>query len=69
MGTTMAVKKEATEEKPPRNTQKLNIWLTAEQIAWLKKDKDGASAAVRALITEAVGLENLAKSLKSRKKK
>ncbi len=65
----MAAKKQMTEEKPARNTRKLNVWLTAEQIAWLKKDKDGASAAVRALITEAVGLENLAKSLKSRKKK
>lgn len=65
----MAAKKQATEEKPARNTQKLNVWLTTEQIAWLKKDKDGASAAVRALITEAVGLENLAKSLKGRKKK
>ena len=65
----MAAKKQMTEEKPARNTRKLNVWLTAEQIAWLKKDKDGASAAVRALITEAVGLENLVKSLKSRKKK
>ena len=69
IGTTMAAKKQNGEEKPPRSTQKLNVWLTAEQIAWLKKDPDGPSAAVRALITEAVGLENLAKSVKTKKKK
>lgn len=65
----MAANKPKADEKPARNTQKLNVWLTAEQIAWLKKDKEGASAAVRALITEAIGLENLAASLKKKKKR
>ena len=66
----MASKKAAApEEKPGRNTQKLNVWLTPEQIAFLKQDKGGPSAAVRALITEAINLENLAKSVKGGAKK
>lgn len=64
----MAPKKPKTEEKPARNTQKLNVWLTAQQIEWLKKDKEGPSAAVRALITEAIGLENLAASVRRKKR-
>ncbi|HSP16055.1 MAG TPA: hypothetical protein VLV78_15020 [Thermoanaerobaculia bacterium] len=55
--------------KPGRKTQKLNIWLTEQQIEWLKSDEGGPSAAVRALITEAINLENLAKSVKSGKKR
>ncbi len=57
------------EEKQPSKTQKLNVWLLPEQIEWLKRDKDGPSAAVRALITEAINLENLAKSVKAKKSK
>lgn len=49
------------EEK--KGTRRLPIFLSEEQIAWLKKDKDGASAAVRALITEAMAMENLARSV------
>jgi hypothetical protein len=45
------------------------VWLSAEQIEWLKTDKAGPSAAVRALITEAINLDNLRKSVKSGKKK
>ena len=56
--------KQVTEEKPGRKTQKLNVWLSSEHIEWLKSDKEGPSAAVRALITEAMNLENLAKSVK-----
>jgi hypothetical protein len=59
--------KQVSEEKQPRKTQKLNVWLSAEQIEWLKSDKEGPSAAVRALITEAMNLENLAKSVKKKK--
>lgn len=64
----MAAKKPKADEKPARNTQKLNVWLTAQQIEWLKKDKEGPSAAVRALITEAIGLENLAASVRKKRK-
>jgi hypothetical protein len=45
------------------------VWLSPEQIEWLKTDKAGPSAAVRALITEAINLDNLRKSVKSGKKK
>ena len=51
-----------------RKTQKVNVWLSPQQIEWIKSDKEGASAAVRALITEAMNMENLAKSVKSGKK-
>jgi len=54
--------------KKAPSTQKLNVWLSPEQIEWLKSDKEGPSSAVRALITEAMQLQNLAKSVKSGKK-
>jgi hypothetical protein len=57
----VAAKKEA-------KTQKLNVWLTPEQVEWLKKDKEGPSAAVRALITEAINMERLAKSVGKKKR-
>jgi hypothetical protein len=57
----MATKKAS--EKASRKTQKLNVWLSPEQIEWLKLDKGGPSAAVRALITEAINLDNLRKSV------
>ncbi|HEY3056131.1 MAG TPA: hypothetical protein VGK31_09405 [Thermoanaerobaculia bacterium] len=63
----MATKK--TSEKANRKTQKLNVWLSPEQIEWLKSDKGGPSAAVRALITEAINLDNLRKSVKGGKRK
>ena len=50
-------------------TAKLNVWLLPDQIAWLKKDKNGPSAAVRALIVEAMNMENLAKSVKGKGRK
>ena len=59
--------KSEPDEKAPRKSQKVNVWLLPDQIEWLKKDKDGPSAAVRALITEAMNMENLAKSVKKRK--
>ena len=65
----MATKKADPDDKPGRKTQKLNVWLSPEQIEFLKSDKGGPSAAVRALITEAINLQNLAKSVKSGAKK
>jgi hypothetical protein len=61
--------KQGPEEKADRKTQKVNVWLTPQQVEWLKSEKGGPSAAVRALITEAINLENLAKSVKSGKKR
>ena len=65
----MASKKANPDEKPGRKTQKLNVWLSPEQIEFLKSDKGGPSAAVRALIIEAINLQNLAKSVKNGPKK
>jgi hypothetical protein len=65
----MASKKAAEEKPAGRKTRKLNVLLSAEQIEWLKTEKGGASVAVRALITEAMNVQNLAKSLKSGRKK
>ena len=62
----MAARKKAT---AGRKTQKLNVWLSPEQIEFLKTDQGGPSAAVRALITEAMNLQNLATSVKSGAKK
>jgi hypothetical protein len=69
MATKPAKKQTAPAGKPGRKTQKLNVWLSPEQIDWLKSDKGGPSAAVRALITEAINLQNLARSVKSAGKK
>lgn len=66
----MATRKEAPagETKAGRKTEKLNVWLNPDQIAWLK-EKGGPSDTVRALITEAMALDNLAKSVKKKKKR
>jgi hypothetical protein len=62
----MAAKKAAeSKEKAGPKTQKLNVWLSPEQIEWLKSDKGGPSMAVRGLIIEAMNLQNLARSVKS----
>ena len=66
----MAIKKPkepAPEGKKGRAKQRINIFLTPEQVEFLKRDKDGPSAAVRAMITEAMAMENLAKSIRKRK--
>ncbi len=56
-------------ESPSRKTQKVNVWLSPDQVEFLKSDKGGPSAAVRALITEALNMQNLARSVKSGAKK
>lgn len=65
----MPSSRDAGEEKQPPKTRKLNVWLLPEQIEWLKRDKDGPSSAVRALIVEAMNMENLVRSVKSGKRK
>lgn len=55
--------KAAKDPEEKKGTRRIPIFLSEEQIAWLKKDKDGASAAVRALIAEAMAMENLARSV------
>ncbi|MCU1246635.1 MAG: hypothetical protein JWN02_2545 [Acidobacteria bacterium] len=51
-----------------RKTERVNVWLTPEQVVWLKAKKN-LSETVRALLTEAMNMENLARSVKQGKKK
>ena len=46
-----------------RKTEKVNVWLTPEQVAWLKA-KENMSETVRALVTEAMNMDRLAASVK-----
>jgi hypothetical protein len=48
-----------------RKTEKVNVWLTPDQAAWLKT-KGNASETVRALVTEAMNLDRLAASVKKK---
>jgi hypothetical protein len=49
-------------------TERINVWLTPDQVAWLKTKKN-ASETVRTLVTEAMSMDALAKSVKVAKKK
>jgi hypothetical protein len=51
--------------KAARQTERINIWLPADQIAWLKK-KRNQSDTIRALITEAMSMEKLRESVKKK---
>src|SRR5207245_9809930 len=51
-----------------RKTERVNVWLTPEQVAWLKT-KENVSETVRAMVTEAMNLERLAQSVKGGTKK
>ena len=48
-----------------RKTEKVNVWLTPEQVAWLKT-KENVSETVRSMVTEAMNLDRLRASLKAR---
>ncbi len=48
-----------------RKTERVNVWLTPEQVAWLKTKKN-VSETVRAMVIEAMNLERLAQSVKAR---
>ena len=51
-----------------KNTERIAVWLTPEQIEWLKSKKN-ASETVRAAVTEAMNLDRLKESVKKGKKK
>lgn len=51
-----------------RKTEKVNVWLTPEQVAWLKT-KENVSETVRAMVTEAMNLDRLKASVSKAKKK
>ncbi len=46
-----------------RKTERVNVWLTPEQVAWLKSKKN-ISETVRSLVTEAMNLDRLAESVR-----
>jgi len=47
-----------------RTTERISVWLTPEQIEWLKTKKN-VSEAVRAVVTEAMNLDRLKESVRS----
>jgi hypothetical protein len=47
-----------------RKTEKVNVWLTPEQVAWLKS-KENVSETIRAMVTEAMNMDRLKASVKS----
>ena len=51
-----------------RKTERVNVWLTPEQVAWLKS-KENLSETVRAMVTEAMNLDRLKASLKTKPSK
>jgi hypothetical protein len=54
----MAVKKTGD-----KKTERMAVWLTPPQVAWLKSKKN-ASETMRALVTEAMNLDLLKQSVK-----
>ncbi|HWS71441.1 MAG TPA: hypothetical protein VN605_04975 [Thermoanaerobaculia bacterium] len=48
-----------------RKTEKINVWLTPEQVAWLKTKKN-ISEAVRAMVAEGMSMDALAQSVKKK---
>ena len=51
-----------------RKTERVNVWLTPEQVAWLKS-KENLSETVRAMVTEARNLDRLKASVKAKPSK
>jgi uncharacterized protein YecT (DUF1311 family) len=64
---TVAAPKEV-KPKAARKTERINVWLQPEQVAWLKSRKN-ASETMRALVTEAMSMDALAQSVKAGRKK
>jgi hypothetical protein len=58
-------KNDAAGTKGARKTERINIWLPPDQIAWLKKKKN-QSDTIRALITEAMAMDQLRASVKKK---
>jgi hypothetical protein len=51
--------------KRARTTERVNIWLPPDQLAWLKA-KRNQSDVIRSLITEAMNMEKLRESVKKK---
>ena len=50
-----------------RKTERVNVWLTPEQVEWLKT-KENASETIRALVNEAMNMDRLRASVTPKKK-
>ncbi|HJT17545.1 MAG TPA: hypothetical protein VJ853_09165 [Thermoanaerobaculia bacterium] len=50
-----------------RKTERVNVWLTPEQVQWLKT-KENASETIRALVNEAMNIDRLRASVTPKKK-
>ena len=64
----MAASASKKEGGSARKTEKVNVWVTPEQLEWLKSKKN-VSETIRALLVEAMNLERLAQSVKAGAKK
>jgi hypothetical protein len=49
-----------------RKTEKVLVWLTPEQVAWLKT-KENTSETIRNMVTEAMNLDRLRASVAKKK--
>lgn len=61
----------AEREKPEKakpGTKRTAVFLPDDQIEWLKGKPKGISSTIRALITEAMNLEMLARSVKKKRR-
>jgi hypothetical protein len=58
--------RQKTSMSAKRTTERISVWLTPEQIEWLKTKKN-ASETVRAAVTEAMNLDRLKESVKRKK--
>ena len=45
-----------------RKTEKVNVWLTPDQVAWLKS-KENVSETILSMVTEAMNLDRLRASV------
>jgi len=54
-------------EKGKLGTRRTAVFLPDDQIEWLKAKPKGIPSTIRALITETMNLENLARSVKKRR--
>jgi hypothetical protein len=62
--------KKAAKKTPAKKekTKSTPVWLDEEQREWLRKRPQGISGTIRSLVFEAMNLENLARSVKKRRK-
>ena len=50
-----------------KKTERVSVWLTPEQVQWLKTKENG-SETIRALVNEAMNMDRLKASVSAKKK-